>query len=72
MENIAGKVVLVTRTRSGEGAKTVRRYMRSKIAVGTCQLLGIAAGMAAPLGRAVDGKTVTWMEKVTDEQYNAR
>ena len=24
------------------------------------------------VGRSVDGKSVTWMEKVTDEQYNAR
>ena len=24
------------------------------------------------VGSSVDGKTVTWMEKVTDEQYNAR
>ena len=24
------------------------------------------------VGRAMDGKSVTWMEKVTDEQYNAR
>ena len=24
------------------------------------------------VGRSVDGKSVTWMEKVTDEQYKAR
>jgi hypothetical protein len=24
------------------------------------------------VGSSVDGKSVTWMEKVTDEQYNAR
>lgn len=24
------------------------------------------------VGRSIDGKSVTWMEKVTDEQYNAR
>lgn len=36
---------------------------------------GAAPGSAMThlaVGRAVDGKTVTWMEKVSDAQYNAR